>query len=149
MRTWGVRQSVTKIGRSYDDETGIGLVEVLVAMMLLAIVALALLPILITGMKLAVSNTTIAAATQLANDRITAAQAAAPGCSAVVAAVNGTFDTTDKRGVPLAAATTVVGTCPAAANTTAATLKVTVVVTRSDTGKELASASTLVLVTKP
>ncbi len=118
-------------------------------MLLLAIVALALLPLLVTGMKLAVSNTTIAAASQLANDRVTAAQAAAPGCSAVVSAVNGTFDTTDKRGVPLRATTTVAGVCPAAANTNAQTLKVTTVVTRSDSGKQLASASTLVLVTKP
>lgn len=134
---------------SVRNDDGIGLAEVLVAMLLLAIVALALLPLLITGMKLAVTNTTIAAASQLANDRITAAQAAGPGCSDVVAAVNGTFDTTDKRGVPLAATTTVTGTCPSAANTVAATLEVSTVVVRSDTGKQLASASTLVLVTKP
>ena len=131
------------------DDKGIGLTEVLVAMLLLAIVAIALLPLLITGMKLAVTNTTVAAASQLANDRIRAAQAAAPGCADVVAAVNGTFDTTDKRGVALRATTTVVGSCPAGVETSAATLKVTTVVVRSDTGDQLASASTLVLVTEP
>lgn len=130
-----------------DD--GFGLVEVLVAMFLLAIVALALLPLLITGMKLAVTNTTIAAASQLANDRMSAAQAASPGCADVVAAVNGVFETTDERGVPLSATTTVVGNCPTGVNTSAETLNVSTVVVRSDTGEQLASASTLVLVTEP
>lgn len=134
---------------AHGADDGIGLVEVLVAMLLLAIVALALLPLLITGMKLAVNNTTLAAASQLANDRITAAQAAAPGCSNVVAAVNGDFDTTDERGVPLRATTSVIGTCPTGVNTSAETLKVATIVINVDTGKQLASASTLVLVTQP
>jgi len=130
--------------RLVDDE-GMGLIEVVVAMFLLAIIAISLLPLLVNGLRSAVTNTTIAAATQLANDRIRLAQAASPGCSAVTAAVDGDFDTVDKRGVPLRATTTVVGICPEDA--TATTLRVSTTVTRTDTGDELASATTLVLVT--
>ncbi|QEO09225.1 type IV pilus modification PilV family protein [Protaetiibacter larvae] len=128
------------------NDEGMGLIEVMVAMFLLAIIALSLLPLLITGLKQAVENTTIAAATQLANDRIRVAQAASPDCADVTAAVNGTFETTDKRGVPLQAVTTVVGVCPAPGS--ADTLNVTTVVTRTDTNARLASATTLVLVTQ-
>lgn len=131
------------IARLRTDD-GLGLAEVVVAMFLLAILALSLLPTLITGMKLATMNTTIAAATQLANDRIKSAQAAAPVC-ANVAAVSGIFDTLDARDVPLRATTSVVGICPAPG--TAETLKVTTTVERTDTDEVLATATTLVLVT--
>lgn len=135
-----------RIRRALRADDGIGLIEVVVAMFLLAILALALLPTLISGMKLAVANTTIASATQLANDRLKSARAAAPDCSAV-AAVSGAFDTTDARDVPLRAMTSVVGVCPSTPGS-ASTLTVTTVVERSDTGDELARASTLVLVTR-
>lgn len=125
-------------------EEGLGLVEVVVAMFLLALVALALLPLLITGMKLAVANTTLAAATQLANDRMTAAQSGSPDCARVNQLSVDPITTTDARGVVIRAETTVVGDCPDAG---ASTVKVETVVTRVDTGEELASASTLVLVT--
>lgn len=146
-----------KLRRILRADDGLGLTEVLVSIFLLGIVALSLLPLLIMGMKLAVSNTTLAAATQLANDRVKLAQTGSPLCTGpdsvyhVITGVQdgtvatGTFLTTDKRGVELRAETTVEGACPAGA--AAATLKVTSVVTRTDTGQELASASTLVLVT--
>lgn len=131
---------------SARTDDGMGLIEVMVAMFLLAILALALLPLLVNGLQLAVTNTTLAAATQLANDRIRIAHAASPDCSDVVNAVNGVVDTTDRRGVPLRATTAVVGVCPAVGH--ADTLRVETVVTRTDTGDELASATTLVLVTE-
>lgn len=127
---------------SRDD--GLGLVEVVVAMFLLALVALALLPLLITGMKLAVANTTLAAATQLANDRMTAAQSAGPDCARVKQLSADPVTTTDARDVAIRAETTVTGDCPDPGE--ASTLKVETVVSRVDTGEELASASTLVLV---
>lgn len=139
--------SITKQrGLDVHDDEGMGLIEVLIAMLLLAIIALSLLPLLITGLQLTVKNTTIAAATQLANDRIRVAHVASPDCTDVTSAVNGDFDTTDKRGVPLRASTTVEGFCPAPG--TAGTLNVTTVVTRVDTGEQLATATTLVLVTE-
>lgn len=125
------------------DDDGIGLVEVVVAMFLLALVALALLPLLITGMNLAVANTTLAAATQLANDRMTAAQSGSPDCDRVTQLIADPIVTTDARGIELRADTTVTGTCPPAG---ADTVTVETIVTRVDTGEELASASTLVLV---
>lgn len=138
---------IARVRQLMSAEDGLGLIEVVVAMFMLAVLSLMLLPTLISGMKLAVSNTTIAAATQLANDRISIAHDAAPSCSAVVAAVNGDVDSTDARGVELRAATTVTGTCPAAGR--AETLNVTTTVTRLDDGKVVAEASTLVLVAEP
>lgn len=137
---------LTALREAGARDEGMGLIEVMVAMLLLAIIALSLLPLLVNGLQLAVANTTLASATQLANDRIRVAQAASPDCSDVVDAVDGIFDTSDKRGVPLRATTTVVGVCPAPEH--ADTLRVTTVVTRTDTGEELASATTLVLVTE-
>lgn len=133
-----------KLRAIVDSDEGIGLIEVVVAMFLLALLAVSLLPALITGMKLAAVNTTIAAATQLANDRIRTAQAAAPSCSDVTGNVAGTIETTDERGVLLRATTTVVGDCPP---TEAETMKVTTVVINAETGDELATATTYVLVT--
>lgn len=126
-----------------ERDEGLGLVEVVVAMFLLALVALALLPLLITGMNLAVANTTLAAATQLANDRMTAAQSSSPDCDRVKQLSIDPVTTTDARGVVIRAETTVVGDCPDAG---ASTVRVETVVSRVDTGDELASASTLVLV---
>jgi len=129
--------------RAIARDEGLGLIEIVVAMFLLALVALALLPLLISGMKLAVTNTTVAAATQLANDRTSAAQAGSPDCARVYAVADEPLVTTDARGVELKAVTTVTGECPTAG---ASTLKVESVVTRTDTDQTLATASTLVLV---
>ena len=70
--------TASRFGRrlAIDDE-GLGLTEIVVAMFILATLALALLPLLITGMQASVRNTTIAAATQFANDRMAIAQAMA------------------------------------------------------------------------
>src|SRR5690606_19206762 len=88
-REGGRGSMITTIRQRLSARTddGMGLIEVMVAMFLLAILALALLPLLVNGLQLAVTNTTLAAATQLANDRIRIAHAASPDCSDVVNAV--------------------------------------------------------------
>ena len=121
-------------------DEGFGMVEVLVSMLILAILSLALLPVLIMGLKQSASNSTLAAATQLVNDRIRAAQALGPVCTSVATAA-GIMNLTDPRGAELQA-TTVVGSCP----TGVGTVSVTTTVVRVDTGDTLASATTLVLV---
>ena len=123
-----------------DRDEGFGIVEVLVSMLILAILSMALLPVLIMGLQQSAKNSTLAAATQLVNDRIRAAQALGPVCTSVATAA-GIQTLTDPRGVQLTA-TTVVGTCP----TGVGTVSVSTTVIRVDTGATLSEASTLVLV---
>jgi type II secretory pathway pseudopilin PulG len=126
--------------RSEGADEGFGIVEIIVSMLILAILSMALLPVLIMGLKQSAANTPLATATQMVNDRIRAAQALGPVCTNVATAA-GMQSITDPRGVVLQA-TTVVGSCPAGVGT----VSVTTTVVRTDTGSELASATTLVLV---
>jgi len=61
-------------------------VELFSLVLILAILSMALLPVLIMGLKQSASNATLAAATQLVNDRIRAAQALGPVCTSVATA---------------------------------------------------------------
>lgn len=58
------------MSRRADD--GLSLVEVIIAMFLLALLSLAVLPLLIGGVSLSVTNRDVAAATAIANDRVAA-----------------------------------------------------------------------------
>lgn len=134
------------IGRRLaSEDEGLGLAEIVTAMFVLALVAMSLLPLLITGMQSSVRNTSIAAATQFANDRMTIAQAMAANSATPCADIQ-TLETTpatmiDARGVELRATTTV-GNCPASVGT----MTVSTFVTRTDDDTVLARATTSVLV---
>jgi type II secretory pathway pseudopilin PulG len=123
-----------------NDDLGFGMVEIVVSMFILAVLSLALLPVMVQGLQQSANNATLATANQLVNDRVRAAQSQAPVC-VNVATVAGTKTLVDARGVPLSAATTV-GACPSGTGT----VSVSVVVTRTDTGATLSKAATLVLV---
>ncbi|WP_433862091.1 type IV pilus modification PilV family protein [Streptomyces sp. L7] len=128
--------------RSAADEGGFGIAEVLVAMFLLAVIAVAIIPILVQGLRLSVQNATVATATQLANQQIEQVRGAT-SCASVVA---GTITTTSHN-VPLKAVRTIGTSCPASGYPI--TVKVSVSVTRTDTNAVLATANTLVFVTGP
>lgn len=123
---------------AHDD--GFGLVEIVVSMLVLAILALAFLPVLITGIRQAAANATLATATQLVNEQIRIVQGAGTTC-ANVTALAGTQDLTDDYGVQIRAVTTV-APCPTGTGTVA----VGVTATRLDTGAQIAEAATLVFV---
>jgi hypothetical protein len=91
-------------------------------------------------MQASARNTTLAAATQLANDRIHIAQSRGPICADVLV-VAGEETLVDPRGVELVATTTV-GACPVGIGTVAVSTEVV----RTDTGDTVASADTLVFV---
>lgn len=57
------------------DDDGFGLVEIVVSMFILAVIAIAFLPLLIQGIKVAADNRTLATATQLIHDQIEQARA--------------------------------------------------------------------------
>lgn len=94
----------------HEHERGLSLIEVVISMVLLALLAMAFAPVLIASIRSSDANTTVATATQLVNERMQAAQANGPSCSAV-ASLAGTATLTDPRGVTISIVTTV-APCP-------------------------------------
>jgi prepilin-type N-terminal cleavage/methylation domain-containing protein len=125
-----------------SDPRGFGIIEIVVAMFLLALLSMAILPLLVQGMKLSTANATLAAATQLANQQIELVRSQSL-CSAIVPAT--TSVTT--QGVTLQASRTVGSACPVSGYPI--TIPVLVSVTRADTNAVVASAKTLVFATGP
>jgi type II secretory pathway pseudopilin PulG len=126
-----------------DRETGVGLIEIVVAMMLLMIISVAVFPSLIQGLKLSAANATFATATSLVNDLLEDARSKS-GCAAITPISR---TTSDPRGVSLKLVRTV-GTCSATAADYPAAIPVSVTVTRMDTGV-IISARTSVYVEGP
>ena len=129
------------------DDSGFGLVEVVVSMFLLAILAVGLLPGIINGLKQSANNITITAATQLVDEQIDLALASGSTCS-TIRNLASSATTTDSRGVSLSRSTTA-AVCPTGASSYPTTLAVSVSVTRPGNATPVASASTLVYVDAP
>jgi Tfp pilus assembly protein PilV len=121
-------------------EEGISLMEVVISMLILAVLALCLLPLLILGARQSSANVTTEAGTQLVDQQLDTAQAKNSVC-ATIAALAGTYSTTDSRGTALTRTTTA-SACP---STYPGTMTVTVAVTKT-AGVAVASASTLIYV---
>lgn len=129
-----------RIAGRLRSESGFGLIEVVISMFLLAVLAVAFLPLLVQSLRQSSSNATLATATQLVNERLELVQSAGGSCSSIgTFAVESTFD--DSQGVTIALSTTV-GTCPDATGT----VLVTSSATRTDTGVVLIEAATRVFV---
>jgi type II secretory pathway pseudopilin PulG len=122
------------------DDEGLGLIEIVVSMFMIALLAVAFLPALITGLKTTASNAVAATATQLANQAIESARADSyANCTALGALAQSTF-TSDGRGGELQVVRVV--TCDAGDDQPET---VTVVVREVDgEQKVLARATTLV-----
>ncbi len=141
------RRRATRLSKREPEprrvDGGFGLIEIVISMMLLAILATALLPILVQGLKQAASNSTLASATQLANDELERLRTWT-ACSDLVA---DSFTTTDARGVILTTTTTV-GACSATAENPES-VPVTVSVTRGDTGVIVTNTTTYLFISGP
>jgi type II secretory pathway pseudopilin PulG len=87
--------------RPDSDETGFGLVEIVVSMFVLALLSISFLPLLITALKTAVNNSTVATSTQLVNQQLELAGSTAqstPTCGLIkVFANSSTIGTTTAR----------------------------------------------------
>lgn len=66
-----------------EEESGFGLVEIVVAMLILGLVAISFLPLLIQGVRVAAANKTLASATQLLQDQLEQARAK-DSCAGIV-----------------------------------------------------------------
>ncbi len=129
--------------RSYDDEQGFTLVEIVVSMFLLAILALAMLPVLIQGLLQSAENTTLATANQVASKYLELARAEPDTCQAVQDFAGTAVPAhTDPRGIELYVSLTH-GTCPA---DLPGVMAFGVSVTRGDTGTTTATAETYIYV---
>jgi Tfp pilus assembly protein PilV len=128
------------VAERLESEHGLGLIEIVISMFLLALLAIAFAPLLIAGLRSSAANTTTVTAIQLVNERMQIAQASGPSCSAV-ASLAGDLTLTDPRGVTIEVTTTVAA-CPSGSGT----VDVTTTAVRSDSGGALAEASTLVFV---
>lgn len=67
---------------SEEQDAGFGIVEVIVAMVMFALLALALAPVLIGGIKASVKMTSIATATQFVNEGLESARVSLSECPA-------------------------------------------------------------------
>lgn len=86
-------------GRAARDD-GLGLVEIMVALFLLAILAISFLPVLIQGLQLSVRNATLATASQVLNEELDRLAALDGTCTALAAHLAAVApSTTDARGV--------------------------------------------------
>ncbi|TFC87999.1 prepilin-type N-terminal cleavage/methylation domain-containing protein [Cryobacterium sinapicolor] len=126
-------------------DPGLGLVEILVSMMILAILAVAVLPVLVQGLRTSGSNATLATASQFAGQELDLVRRYNSDCSTV-----STFDdvptrvAADARGVSLEIRRSV-GACPAA-TAYPGVVRVSVEITRAGIPSPiLAKATTFVL----
>jgi type II secretory pathway pseudopilin PulG len=128
------------------DEGGFGMIEIVVSMFLIALVALAFIPVLIQGMRISVVNTSIATATQLVSQNMEQARKRGTNCADLqyfadedVAAV------LDQRGVSFQPVRSVV-TCTGTSADYPKTVAFHVTVSETGSDVELASATTRLLV---
>jgi hypothetical protein len=125
------------------DEEGLGLVEIVVSMFMLALVAIAFLPFLIQSLTLTRSNATLATATQLLDDDLADLRGlSSPNCTALQTFRDVATTLADSaRNVNLRVSRTF--TCP---TTPPATVAFTIAVIDNSNSKTIVSATTLVFV---
>ncbi len=128
--------------RQWGAEDGVGIIEIVIALLLLAILAVSLVPVLLNGLKQATSNATLATATQLANDELERARSWVK-CSELDPA---SLTVTDARGVQLTLTSTVGSCSPSPENPVSVPVQVTV--TRLDTGVVVTSTTTYLFITE-
>jgi type II secretory pathway pseudopilin PulG len=87
--------------RPVSDEAGFGLVEIVVAMLMLALLSVSFLPLLITAFKTSINNSTVTTSTQLVNQELelaTTTAASTPTCGLLKTFANSsTIGTTTAR----------------------------------------------------
>ena len=135
-----------------SKERGIGILEVVVAIFLLALIVLSFAPVLNNSIKLSGRNTTIATASQIVGEQIETARALRsstatdPSCADIQAYVSTPQAVVlDPRGVTMATTRTYSG-CPSVAPWA---VYLSVTVTQTGTSTVLASADTVILMAKP
>jgi len=134
-----------RANRQEVDEHGFGLIEIVVSMFLIALMAMAMLPVLISSMRLTATNVVVTRATQVVSSQFDLARKQgelAPTCSAMRSlATASPIAVVDPSGEPLRYRRLV--ECP---TSYPGTVALTVTVEMSNTGIEISSARTLIVV---
>lgn len=98
---------------SNDRELGFGLVEIVISMFLLALLAVAFLPLLIDSLRVSVVNSKVATANQILSEQLDAIALVDRTCTAFDAFESATIPTvTDARGTVFQADREVTGCAP-------------------------------------
>lgn len=125
------------------SDRGVSLVEVVVAMFVLALLSLALIPALIASIKQSASNSILSSATHILSARLDQARGQSSTCSAVTELANATIpDVKDSSGVYLRVSQQI-GSCP---TSYPGTVTYSVSILRVDTQASLVSATTKIYV---
>ena len=135
------------------DERGIGIIEIVISMFLIALLILSFLPVLINTNRLSGRNTTMATATQIVNQQIQSARAVTSSTSTIPTCTNmknfvispAPSAVVDPRGVTLLAVWGLVS-CPLVYP---GTVLMSVSITQAGYSSPTASAATLVRVVGP
>jgi Tfp pilus assembly protein PilV len=137
---------VHRADREPVDDRGFGMVEIVVSMFLIALIALAFIPVLIQGMRISVANTSIATATQLVSQNMEQARARGTNCSDLRKfAAELVPPVVDQRGVSFQQVRVAVA-CTGVSTDYPKTVPFRVRVTETGSSTELASATTRLLV---
>lgn len=99
-----------------DPNSGFGLVEVIVAMALLLIVAVAMLPVFVSSLRLSAENVSVTTATQMVSEQMDLARGLSQTCEAMFGFIDQTLDRTeeDPRGLILEVHVESEAVCPVA-----------------------------------
>lgn len=129
-----------------DDEAGLGLIEIVISMFLIALIAIAFLPLLIRTYASSDSNTVTSTATQVLSSNTDLARTVAANCQAVTNFAATTPATvTDAKGVVYQPHRALSTNCPAGYP---GTVGVRIWITRLGQATVMAEATTLVYVSK-
>lgn len=135
----------------HRDEQGFGLVEVMVAMMIFAVISVATIPLLLNGMKLTAESVATAQAAKIATEQMAIARENATSCTAFLGNANRVVENQiDARGtvfeVTLSSQIQENGELEACSDATHPTQWFSVTVKRSGTGRALIDVRTIVAV---
>ncbi|MFN4002483.1 hypothetical protein [Microcella sp.] len=95
------------------NDEGLGLLEIVISMFLIALLAIAFVPVIISGVRASALNSTSATATRLVAQAIDQARTAAPATCAAAQLLNASITQVDAQGTTIRVETTVpaVGDC--------------------------------------
>ncbi len=143
MRACRGRPSRDQAPRVVNDDSGFGLVEIVVSMLLIGVIAVSFLPVLVKALSASALNVTVATATQIINEQLDAGRASVRNCKQLAEFVAVTpAPVTDSQSVVLQAKRSSSECSDSDVNYAS----ITVTVTRSDTAALAAEATTLVTV---
>jgi prepilin-type N-terminal cleavage/methylation domain-containing protein len=127
-------------------DRGFGMIEIIISMFLIAIIAIAFIPVLIQGMRVSVVNTSTATATQLVSQSMEQARSRGTNCADLrTFAAEVATPVVDKRGVSFQLTKDPV-ICTGTNADYPKTVPFRVKVTETGSSTVLASAATLILV---